>query len=127
MKTAKISIINGQRTWTNPQGQVFYYHSITMDNGDSGSVGSKEQHPSWLTVGATMDYDIDGDKIKRVTQKPFGGGGGMRGGSRGGNASFALSYAKDFGIAKMTAGADVDSKMILAVASAFKKWLDENE
>jgi hypothetical protein len=125
MKTAKITAVNGVRTWTNPQGQVFYYHSIVLDNGDSGSVGSKEQSPSWLAVGSNFDYDIEGDKIKRVSQKPFGGGGGG-GGSRGSNASFALSYAKDFAIAKMASNPAIDSNAIIAVASSFKKWLDEN-
>ena len=78
-----------------------------------------------MAVGSNFDYDIEGDKIKRVSQKPFGGGGGG-GGSRGSNASFALAYAKDFAIAKMASNPAIDSNAIIAVATSFKKWLDEN-
>lgn len=76
-KQAKITASQFQKEWVNPKtNQTIYYHSIELDNGDKGQIGSNKQSPDFLSVGSTLEYDIDGDKIKRVQPaKSFGGGG----------------------------------------------------
>lgn len=80
MKTAKIKSSKFTRKWDGDNGTVFY-HDIELDNGDKGSIGTKEQDPEWLNVGQSLNYELTPSKdekyppkIKRVTDKPQGGG-----------------------------------------------------
>lgn len=70
------------------------------------------------------DLQIDdtqwGLKFKLIKKNGFAGGGGRK----AGNESFALSYAKDLGIANIAAGKAFGSKEILAVAEVFYQWLE---
>ena len=71
-------------------------------------------------------------QISYQVSKPRASGGGFRsggGGSRGGNASFALSYAKDIAVAQITASGDASAGMddaILSRADAYLAWLNKN-
>lgn len=46
------------REWEGPSGKI-YYHNITLDNGDEGSVGTKEKMPSKICTGAEIYYSIE--------------------------------------------------------------------
>ena len=52
MKTAKITASSFVREWTGANGTI-YYHDITLDNGDTGSVGTKEKNSPKIAVGET--------------------------------------------------------------------------
>lgn len=62
-----------------------------------------------------------GNKIK--WNKPNAGGGRQR----GGNESFALSYAKDLGIAYINKGNTVEPEKIIGWADKFLVWLDSKK
>lgn len=100
-KKAKITRTVFKSEWTGPNGKV-YYHDIELDNGDKGSIGSKEKMPSKLNPGQELTYTIESDprggfKIKAVNAQ----GGGFAGGGRKGPdpkvqiVGFAMSYTKD--------------------------------
>lgn len=73
MKTATITKVESNvRPWSGG-GRTIYYRVIELDNGDVGSIGTKEENPSWLSVGSQLSYTIEKDKIKR--QSEFKGGG----------------------------------------------------
>lgn len=107
--------------WAGPNG-VIYYHNITFDNGDTGTIGTKEKMPDKLSPGSELTYTIEvnerGNKIKAVAPKPkFGGG-------RPGEpielkmATFALSYSKDLVI-----GGKLESKDMFAIADKMFDWI----
>ncbi len=67
-----------------------------------------------------------GNKIK--WNKPnAGGGGGYQGKQRSGNESFALSYAKDYAVAKVTNGKEFKGEDILKLADLFYNWLEKKK
>ena len=104
-KTAKITRTTFVSEWMSPQGSQVYYHSIELDNGDSGQIGSKEKMPSKLNPGSELTYTIEetarGNKIKAVM--PAGAAGGFRGRTmpepRIQMISFAAAYTKDLVVA----------------------------
>lgn len=105
-KKAKITRTVFKNEWAGPNGNV-YYHDIELDNGDKGSIGSKEKMPAKLNPGQDLTYTIEGDarggfKIKAVN--PSGAGGGFGSGKKGPDpkvqiVSFAMSYTKDLVVA----------------------------
>lgn len=58
MKTGKVTSCVFSREWDGPSGKI-YYHNITLDNGDDGSVGTKEKMPSKICTGAEIYYSIE--------------------------------------------------------------------
>lgn len=58
MKTAKVTSCVFSREWEGPSGKI-YYHNITLDNGDEGSVGTKEKMPAKICTGAEIYYSIE--------------------------------------------------------------------
>ena len=76
-----------------------------------------------------MKYEITGqdkqgnNKFKELKEE-FTGGGYKK--PQSNNASFALSYAKDLGIAHINQGKDFGAKEIIQVAEKFNSWLNEN-
>ena len=58
MKNAKVTSCVFSREWEGPSGKI-YYHNITLDNGDDGSVGTKEKMPSKICTGAEIWYTIE--------------------------------------------------------------------
>lgn len=101
-KRAKITRTVFKSEWAGPNGNV-YYHDIELDNGDKGSIGSKEKMPAKLNPGQELAYTIEADsrggfKIKAIN--PQGGGGFGGGGKKGPDpkvqiVGFAMSYTKD--------------------------------
>ena len=132
MKTAKITACTFIREWTGATGTI-YYHDITLDNGDSGSVGTKEKNSAKIAVGEVVTYNIEekefnGRKsynIKLTAPAPtsFSKGGG--GYSNPGNQqeirkSVALNNAVQFW--KDQKGAKTQD--VLSTAEVFLKWLE---
>lgn len=58
MKNAKVTSCVFSREWEGPSGKI-YYHNITLDNGDDGSIGTKEKMPSKICTGAEIWYTIE--------------------------------------------------------------------
>jgi hypothetical protein len=101
-KKAKITRTTFKNEWSGPNGTV-YYHDVELDNGDKGSIGSKEKMPVKLNPGNELTYTIDGNKIKAVNA-PGAGGGFAGGGKKGPDpkvqiVGFAMSYTKDLIVA----------------------------
>lgn len=100
-KKAKITRTVFKNEWTG-NGNTVYYHDIELDNGDKGSIGSKEKMPARLNPGSELTYTIDKGKIKAVQAQ---GGGGFAGGGKKGPdpkvqiVGFAMSYTKDLIVA----------------------------
>lgn len=99
-RKAKITRTVFVSEWTNPQGGQVYYHTIELDNGDSGQIGSKEKMPSKLNPGSELTYTIEstarGNKIKAVMPpNTFKGGGRPAVEPKVQMISFAMSYCKD--------------------------------
>jgi len=98
-KKAKITRTVFKNEWAGTNGTV-YYHDIELDNGDKGSIGSKEKMPTKLNPGTELTYTIEGNKIKAVSAPVGGGFQGGGGGKRGPDpkvqiVGFAMSYTKD--------------------------------
>lgn len=122
--TSRIKAVKEVKEWSNDYG-TFYQHLIEMLNGDKIEISKKKKYEP----GQELTYEIVGDPGQheftkaKTAQKPqdhFKAG-------KGSNASFALSYAKDIAIAAYENGGDkLSTDNILAVASKFNKWLNEN-
>lgn len=100
-KKAKITRTTFKNEWSGPNGMV-YYHTIELDNGDKGSIGSKEKMPAKLNPGSELTYTIDGDKIKAVNSQQgggFGGGFAKKADPKVQIIGFAMSYTKDLIVA----------------------------
>jgi hypothetical protein len=132
MKTAKITACTFVREWTGATGTI-YYHDITLDNGDVGSVGTKEKNSPKIAVGETVSYNIEGKEfngkmnynIKLVAPAPASfskGGGGYTnpGNQQEIRKSVALNNAVQF--VKEQKGAKAQD--VLATADVFLKWLE---
>jgi hypothetical protein len=64
MKISKVVKCLFTNEWVNPANKIVYYHQITLENGDVGTVGSMEKYPSKITEGAKIQYVIENGKIK---------------------------------------------------------------
>lgn len=65
-----------------------------------------------------------GDKIKWNKPNAGGFGGGRQ---RAGNESFALSYAKDLGVAYIAKGNNIEPDKVIAWAEKFYTWLESKK
>ena len=131
MKTAKITACTFAREWAGTNGTV-YYHDLTLDNGDSGSVGTKEKNSSKIAVGETITYNLEAKEfngrttynIKLAAPAPasFSKGGGYTnpGNQQEIRKSVALNNAVQF--VKEQKGAKAQD--VLATADVFLKWLE---
>lgn len=100
-KKAKITRTTFKNEWTGTNG-VVYYHDIELDNGDKGSIGSKEKMPAKLNPGQELTYTIDNGKIKAVNAQQgvgFAGGGKKGPDPKVQVVAFAMSYTKDLVVA----------------------------
>ncbi len=77
MAKAKITKVeSSHREWKNPNGGSIYYRTIELENGDVGSIGTKEVEPDWLKEHEILEYTLDKGKIKR--SKPDFKAGGFK-------------------------------------------------
>lgn len=110
-KTSIITSCLFNREWAGQNGTV-YFHTITLENGDTGSIGTKEKLPAKLAVGQELTYEISQDgeyngvpkyKIKAISATQYSGGGG--GGYKAKTSTpvqirtMCLAYAKDLAVA----------------------------
>jgi hypothetical protein len=113
-KTAKITRTTFVSEWKSPQGTQVYYHTIELDNGDSGQIGSKEKMPAKLNPGSELTYTIEstsrGNKIKAVVPagNQFQGKGRPQVDHKQQVATFAMSYTKDLIVASQVKLADME-------------------
>lgn len=94
--------------WQNPSGGITYYHELTLDNLDIGTVGKMQKYPKELSEGAMLVYTIDEkNKIKIINSSMESGKMDKKFTKTTGNTAkkhedfmgFAWSYAKDLIIA----------------------------
>lgn len=80
MASSKITKVHGEhREWKSPNGGSIYYRTIELENGDVGSIGTKEVQPDWLQEHKILEYTLDKAKGKITKSKPdFKGGGGFK-------------------------------------------------
>ncbi len=119
-KTAKITRTVFKTAWENPKGGQVFYHDVELDNGDKGSIGSKEKEPSKLNPGQELTYTLENGKIKAV-QPQNGFNGGKKPfvpvDPRIQFISFSMSYAKDLCVA----GKIEDKKLITTFELIYDK------
>lgn len=63
-KTSKVTKVNYDKPWNAPNGDIIYYHSVELENGDIGNVGVSEKFPPKISQGAEITYTIKGNSIK---------------------------------------------------------------
>lgn len=124
-KTATITRTVFKNEWKGQNGSV-YYHDIELDNGDKGSIGSKDKEPSKLNPGQALTYTIDNGKIKAVQAQ--GGGGGFKK-QPANNASFAMAYAKDVVIGSWNEHSPkkLTSEELFRIADKMFAWMEEKK
>ena len=66
MKTGIIEKCSITGEWTNPMGKTVYYHQLTIDNGDIGSVGVMDRYPNKISTGTFIQYTIDEKKKIKI-------------------------------------------------------------
>jgi len=65
-KSRIIKVESSHREWKSPNGGSIYYRTIELENGDVGSIGTKEIQPDWLRELEMLEYTLDKGKIKKV-------------------------------------------------------------
>lgn len=128
IKTAQVRNCEFSGDWKAPNGDIINYHTLTLSNGDTGSVGTAEKYAQKISVGATINYTLNGNKIKLVQEDnsaaQSGGSSQPRKKSSGGSRKpkqsdflgYACRYAADMVIAGKAKAADI---------KAFKKAAEE--
>ena len=94
-KTAQIKSCQFSGDWKAPNGDIIYYHTLELSNGDNGNVGTAEKYAQKIAVGQTITYTINGNKIK-LTQddQPSSSGGAMQPNQNFSSQRKPRSYAK---------------------------------
>jgi len=112
MAKSKILSITHVNNWTAPDGTVYYYHSVELQNGDVGKAPFKR--PNEYSVGDTIEYSLNADRmniskaesVKHQKSSPAPKtprnytSNGKR--SKEDYLGFVYGYAKDIHIAQMT-------------------------
>jgi hypothetical protein len=71
MKQSLITNCRFTSVWQNPKGGVVYYHELTMQNGDVGSVGTVDKLPKKIEIGTEISYEIGDDKKIKLIQSTY--------------------------------------------------------
>lgn len=132
-KKSTVATATYKRSYQSKFGEMFV-HEITFENGDKGDYNAKGKDQDKFVPGKEVEYTIETKIngnftnviIKPVSDKPAVGG-GFKAGTRSGNESFALSYAKDLGVAQIAAGKLVKSTEVIEVAEVFFNWLESKK
>lgn len=96
-------------------------YKVELSNGKTGE--SFQLIPEGTPV-SDLEITPNGnyaDKIKLIKKNGFAGG---RPAAPKGNESFALSYAKDYGIAMIGQGKEFKTDHIIQLADKFYNWLE---
>jgi hypothetical protein len=125
-KTATITRTVFKNEWNNPKGGQIFYHDIELDNGDKGSIGSKEKEPAKLNPGQSLTYTLENGKIKAV--QPQSAMGGFKK-QPANNASFAMAYAKDVVIGSWNEHSPkkLTSEELFKIADKMFAWMEEKK
>jgi hypothetical protein len=134
-KTAIITRTVFKDEYDSSYGKV-YNHTITLDNGDEGVVGTKDKMPAKLNPGKEITYTIEknqyGFKIKLVkkeggTSAPYQGNNKSSNfvapDHRINNISFAMSYAKDLIVAGAIKFEKLEETFLIIYNAMDKKFL----
>jgi hypothetical protein len=65
-KKATINKCEFTGEFQHPSGNTYYYHELTLDNGEVGTCGKVEKYPFELTTGNYIEYTIDAKKKIKV-------------------------------------------------------------
>ena len=128
MKT-KVKSVQQDGTWQGKDGTMFYKHEYQFEDGVVMQASHKKVSP--FNVGDEVEYVIKKDdptygKSGTVGKPQEGGYSSGYKKQSGSNASFALSYAKDWCLGLHNAGEPKRTADVLAAADVFNKWLKEN-
>lgn len=134
-KTAKITRTVFKNEWKNPKGGEIYYHDVELENGDKGSIGTKDKEPSKLNPGQEITYTIEttdkGTKIKLVNPNQGGGGGNYQGKKpfvvadpRISNTGYAMRYVVDLIIGGKVEYKDLEASFEKVFGLLDKKYLE---
>ncbi len=129
-KRSKVTLANYSRSFTTDHG-IFFVHSISFENSDTGEYSSKSQDQNKFVVGVEADYTIDASnpayaaKIKPVSTF-------VQGGSSNGQAEPGRQASIEKQVALKIAAETVDIKnggtdAVLAVAEKYFIWLHTTE
>lgn len=66
IKTAQVRSCKYTGDWKAPNGDIINYHELELSNGDIGSVGTAEKYADKISEGKTINYTMNGNKIKLV-------------------------------------------------------------
>lgn len=114
------------RDWINKEGKPVPIYSVALSDGQGGESFGKEiptgTPMSELTITPNPPY---GNKV--TWNKPGSGGSGFSARQRAGNESFALSYAKDLGVAYVNKGNNIEPEKVIAWAEKFYDWLEKKK
>jgi hypothetical protein len=115
IKQSKVISIVLDKLWNNPNNNTtVYYYFIKLENGDFGSCGRMVENPLDMQVGCTINYEMDGTKIKYI--KPQQQVSSTQSSERKKTAykkapddflGYAYAYAKDLVVAGKTKPKDI--------------------
>lgn len=132
---SKVTKADFKDSYTSTHGELFNFW-IEFENGDKGYYSSKSRDQQKFVIGSAADYEKEAKegkngqyfKIKPAKPQNFSGNGSYNGaGKKSSNASFALSYAKDLGIANINQGKTIHADDVTKVADHFLTWLNAHE
>lgn len=123
--TSKITNVQGCGTWNNKiDGSLMYKYDYDFEDGTKLQASHKSEMP--FKKGDTVEYEMTHpDKNYGKVSKPKEQYNGFKK-SQESNASFALAYAKDIGVAYIEKGSSMTTDEILKTATEFNEWLNNN-
>jgi len=135
-KKAKCTSADFLKTWTNPQGKVFYIFGIRFDNGDYGEAFCTGNPQTDWVPGQDAEYEItpsNNPQYAAKIKKASAGGGGFGGGrAKTDPKTMFASYSKDLVVACINAGKTKEElngwqDIMFKLASNFEKWYNGEE
>lgn len=127
---ATVKKVEARGTFDGKYGLMYKYEiSIGEHTGEYASNKYESIHSEGFpfTISKEVEYEFIDGQYPKIKQVSSGYGGGKK---TGGNASFALSYAKDILVASyMTSVTDIKvitTENMFALAGKMVKWLNDN-
>jgi hypothetical protein len=72
VKHSIITSCDYDKSYPLPNGDLIYYHTLELLNGDSGNCGVNQKFPEKLKVGTFIYYTISDNRIKLARKSDFG-------------------------------------------------------
>lgn len=135
-KTAKITRTVFKNEWTNPKGGQIFYHDVELDNGDKGSIGTKDKEPEKLNPGKEITYTTETNdkgqvkiKLVQANQNNFQGGNNFKKpfiapDPRVANTGYAMRYVVDLIVAGKVEYKEIGSSFEKVFGLLDKKFLE---